>query len=239
MNDLVKENWNTNNIDDFYNILTDYKRDNKILWTKNIINTNYDVLAILSSDLKRITNLILKGNFYSFLDLMPHKYHEDLIINAYLISKIKDFKMQTKYIDKMQKYIDNWAVVDAIKYSVKGNEDKYIAYAQKLIKSSTPFVRRIGIRIFFSFVKKSEYKNVIFQLLDSLHNENEYYVNMAGAWLLCEMFIHYPEDTFSYLKNSKTNAFIINKGISKCRDSYRISDSYKNELLKYKKQVSK
>jgi hypothetical protein len=35
-------------------------------------------------------------------------------------------------------------------------------------------------------------------------------------------------------KNHKLNKFTINKGISKCRDSYRVSVEDKEMLLKYK-----
>ena len=38
----------------------------------------------------------------------------------------------------------------------------------------------------------------------------------------------------SIVKTHKLNKFTINKGISKCRDSYRVSKEDKELLLKYK-----
>ena len=234
MDNLIINNWTQSDVDSLDKYLYSIRIEEKISWQKNIVNTNMDVLAIKLPILKNIAKAIFKGNYVSFLDLMPHKYFEDCIIDAFVISLIKDFKLQKKYINRLSKYIDNWSVVDTLKFHVKNNEELYINYAKELLKLNKPFSRRIGIRILFSFVKLDNYHDEIFKALDSLLHEEHYYVNMASAWLLCEMFIHYPVKTFKYLDRSKTNRFIINKGISKCRDSYRVSIENKTKLLDYK-----
>ena len=66
---LVKDNWTKDDIKPFLDYLNQFKREEKIDWTKNIINTNMKVLAILSKDIKSIIKEIGKGNFISFLDL--------------------------------------------------------------------------------------------------------------------------------------------------------------------------
>lgn len=53
---------------------------------------------------------------------------------------------------------------------------------------------------------------------------------MAEAWLICELYIHYPQVTERYLKNNKLNTFTQNKAISKIRDSYRINKEEKDYL---------
>ena len=234
MDNLIINRWTQSDVETLNKYLYSIRVEEKINWQKNIVNTNMNVLAIKLPILKNIAKVIFKGDYISFLDLMPHKYFENCIIDAFIISLIKDFKLQKKYINKLSKYIDNWSVVDTIKFNIKNNEERYINYAKSLLGSAKPFSRRIGVRIFFSFVKLDSYHDEIFSVLDSLANENHYYVNMAAAWLFCEMFIHYPDKTFAYLNGSKTNKFIINKGISKCRDSYRVSTENKDKLLNYK-----
>lgn len=234
MINFVLNNWNNDDVDKLDNYLYSIRVKDKIEWGKNIVNTNMDYLAIKLPILKNIAKDIYKGNFISYLELMPHKYFESCTIDAFVISLINDFNLQTKYIKKLSKFIDNWSVVDSLKFKIKGNEDKYMSFANELLKSKKPFSRRIGVRIYFSFVKLEKYHQDIFSTLDKLLEEEHYYVNMAAAWLLCEMFIHFPEKTFSYLNNHNTNKFIINKGISKCRDSFRVSQENKEKLLKYK-----
>ena len=231
---LIKDNWTKDNINDFYEELLKYKHEDKIEWTKRIINTNASVLAVLSPDIKAITKRIKKGNYISFLDIMPHKYHEATIVDAYLINTIKDVNIKRKYISKLSKYIDSWSTVDALNYNIKGQEDLYLSYAKDLIKSDEPFVRRIGSRILFAFANRSDYVDKVFDILDTFNNEEHYYVNMSNAWLLCEFMINQRDKTLNYLKNNNLNKFTINKAISKCRDSCRVSKEDKELLLKYK-----
>ena len=85
----------------------------------------------------------------------------------------------------------------------------------------------------FNYTKESDL-TAIFRIVDSLYNEKEYYVNMAVAWLMCEIVIKNREQAFKYLKKHNLNKFTINKTISKCRDSFRVSKEDKEELLKYR-----
>ena len=88
----------------------------------------------------------------------------------------------------------------------------------------------------FRLVKDEKYLLNVFDILNSFQNENEYYVNMVNAWLVCECFIHQREETIEFLKTHKLNDFTINKAIQKCRESYRVSAEDKEMLLKYKKK---
>ncbi len=75
----------------------------------------------------------------------------------------------------------------------------------------------------------------MFEIIDTLNKEKEYYVNMAVAWLCCELMIKNRDKFLAYLKHHNLNDFTVNKAISKCRDSYRVSEKDKELLLKYKK----
>lgn len=231
---LIIDNWNNEEISSFDKYLYSLRREEKIDWTRNIVNTKMDLLAILLPDLKKMAKDIYKGNYISYLELMPHRYFESLITDAFLISLIKDYKVQIKYINKLSKYIDSWSVTDTLKFSIDNNEEEYLDYAKELLKSKEPYTRRIGVRILFSFVNLNDYVDQIFSIIDTLKGEEEYYVNMAVAWLLCELMIKQRDKTIDYLKHHNLNKFTINKMISKCRDSYRVSNTDKEMLLKYR-----
>lgn len=227
---LQKGQWTQEDLSDFYAFLKSFKNPTKISRTQRIINTELPVLAIPSPKLKAIAKEITKGNFLSFLELMPHEIFEATMIDAYLIGKIKDFDLQKQYIEKLAPFIDNRAVVDSLKFTVKGHEKASFSYAQKLIRSEFPFKRRIGIRILFSFVKDENSLEKIFKILQILKNEEHYYVNMASAWLLCECFIFHTQKVLDFLQTGELNDFVVNKTISKARDSFRISDDLKEKL---------
>lgn len=81
---------------------------------------------------------------------------------------------------------------------------------------------------------KKEYLNTIFETLNKIQSE-KYYINMAEAWLVCEMYIKFPIETLGFIKDNKMNTFTHNKSISKIRDSYRVSKDEKEFLNTLKK----
>lgn len=232
---LVKELWNAEDAVEFKKYLESYKREDKVEWTKNILNTSMPVLAIKSPEIKEIAKEIRKGNYLSFLDLNINDYYENMAINGYLISAIKDFSLMKRYLDRYIKKVDCWASCDLLKFNVKKNEKNFFDLSGEYIKSEKPFVRRIGMYILFEFINNDLYLDKIYEKLNLFEDEEDYYVNMMNAWLVCELFIKRREKTIEFLENNKLNRFTINKSISKCRDSFRVSQEDKEFLLSFKK----
>lgn len=228
---LNKEEWTQNDIKEFQDLLFSLKRDEKkCAWEQNITKTNLPCLAILSKDAKEITKEIAKGNFLSFLDLNLNTTLTNSLINAGLISKIKDFETKKKYLNKFLKTADNWASIDSLEFNIKNNEDAYLQLAQLYVHSKETFTRRAGVRILFEFLNE-KHINKVFEIISSLKSEQEYYVNMAISWLVCEAFVKCHTNTLKFLKSGKLSRFVQNKAISKCRDSFRVSKEDK-EMLK-------
>lgn len=232
--ELVRDLWTKNDIFEFQDYLRSFGRNDKVEWSKNLLKTELPVLALKTEDIRQIAREIYKGNFLSFLDLMLWEYYENTSINGSLISKIKDFDLQKKYLDIYSSKADNWATCDLLSFDVKGREEAYFDLAVQYSKSAHPFTRRIGMYILFNFIEDDNYLKKIFELLDNFYDENHYYVNMMNAWLLCECFIKQREKTLNYLENHKLNKFTINKATQKCRESFRVGDDDKEMLLKYK-----
>lgn len=232
---LVKDIWNKNDVKDFQSYIISLRRKDKESWTKNILKTNMNVLALDTKTIKNISKEIYKGNYLSFLDFMMWDYYENTAINGSLISKIKDFDVMRKYLDMYSEKADNWATCDLLSFDIKDNEDKYMNLLNTYIKSDKPFVRRIGMVILFNYVKDDKYISTIFDILNKFENEEHYYVNMINSWLVCECFIRDRDKTIKFLENNKLNKFTINKAIQKCRDSFRVTKEDKEMLLKYKR----
>ena len=231
--ELKKEKWSKKDIQKFNEYLESIKQEEKIDFTKKIVNTKMEVLGIPIPNLREISKQIAKGNYKSYLDNKNNKYYENTIINVCLINLIKDFEIKKHYLDEL--YIDNWSTCDTLTFKVNGQEEDYWKLSKEYIKSKDLYKRRVGIRILFSYKNNIEYVNKIYDVIDKFYNEEEYYVNMAIAWLVCELMIYNREKTLKYLEYHNLNKFTTNKAISKCRDSYRISKEDKELLLKYKK----
>ena len=113
------------------------------------------------------------------------------------------------------------------------NKPLFFDFATECLQDIThTFVRRLGLIILLKMSSFAEYTDGILRAADSLESETEYYVNMANAWLIAECFTHFREKTLAYLTGAPhLNKFTMNKAISKCRDSYRVSAEDK-EFLK-------
>lgn len=205
-------------------------------WEKRIVCTNLPTMSIKTAVVNNIVKDILKGDYRSFLDLFLLNNHTETIIFAKVlsgaISKTGGLKDYKNLLCKFCASVDNWASIDGIKFCVKDeNKDNFWALACGFTKSDKTFVRRAGYRIFFSFANDANYIKKAFNLIEKAYDEKEYYVNMCISWLLCECFIKNREITLEFLKTGKLNKFVKNKTISKCCDSFRVSNEDK-ELLR-------
>lgn len=232
--DLRKEKWTKKDGREFIEYLESLKNSEKIEWTKKILNTEMPVLAIKTPVINNIVKEISKGNYFTFLELNLDNYYESLAVSGSLISKTKDFEVMKKYLDKYVIKIDNWASCDLLSFNINGNEKQFYSLASEYVKNDKPFVRRVGLNILFKMIDNDEYIDKIFMVINSFYDETHYYVNMMNAWLFCECFIKRRDKTIDFLKCHKLNKFTINKGISKCRDSYRVSKEDKQMLIQYR-----
>lgn len=235
--ELTREHWTNKDVKEYQNYLKSFsKGEEKSLWEQKIVNTTMPCIAVPSDIVKNIAKQIAKGNFIEFLELWPWENFTNTTIIGYQICQIKDWAVFQKYLFKYANLADNWATCDTLKFRIKEeNKEKFFQLSQKYIKSEKPFVRRIGIIILFKLVSDNHYIDRILETLNSFENETEYYVNMVNAWLFCECFIKQREKTLAFLKDNKMNKFTTNKGISKCRDSFRVSPEDKEMLLKFRK----
>lgn len=234
---LNREHWTKKDEVEFQKyLLTLSKGPDKSAWEQRIINTKMPCIAVPSPQVKLIVKEIAKGNFLEFLDLDVWENFTNTSINGSLICKIKDFQLMRERLIKHLEKADNWATVDSLKLPVKeNNKEQFMELAKELMKSPKPFVRRGGVTILFKLVDDEKYLPRIFAAMNSFATETEYYVNMVLAWLLAECFTKQREATLAFLQDHRLNDFVINKGVQKCRDSWRISAADKEMLLKYKK----
>lgn len=205
----------------------DYKK-----FSERIIYTNREVIGVRLPILKKYA----KDNKDNLDLIYDNTYHENTIINAYIINTIKDYDLHLKYLLYFIDYIDNWATCDTLKFNIKDHELDYFNLSKELIKSKNTYYRRVGLRILFSFKNNKSYLDRIIKLINSLYLEKEYYVNMCNAWLLCELTIFNKDYIINNLNNLKLNDFTKSKFVSKCYDSFRIDRDTVKILKEWKNE---
>lgn len=140
---------------------------------------------------------------------------------------LNDVTKQFSFIEDNEDYLQDWWHVDQLTQFIKKPIDFEFALKKSkiYIASSKPFTRRFGYLLFLTGLQKDV--NNTNQILSLMQDDPEYYVQMAEAWLICDLAVFNPKDTIAFLENSSLNYNILGKAIQKMVDSYRISDEYK------------
>lgn len=235
---LTKSRWTVSDIPEYLSYLeTLSKGKEKAEWEQRIVNTSLPCLAIPSTEIDRIAREIYKGDYISYLNLNIWNNHSATLIYGKILNKIKDYDTLTRYLVPYSERADNWSTIDCLKFKFSDTTiPKFIELSKSLIHSKHTFSRRLSLIILLKLLSVYDCTDLVFEILDSLYGESEYYVNMAGAWLLAECMTRYRDKTIEYYTIVKSNTFIVNKSISKCRDSYRVTKEDKEYLLQFKQK---
>ena len=202
-----------------------------------VLNSNYEMIGIRVPIMREIAKNIAKGDIAGFLRYAQNNYYEEVMIQGLVISHIRDENIFYDYFLKFISQIDNWAICDSFCSSIKivrKYEEKYFPKALEMALNSHEFVSRVGLVIILNHFISEENLNDIFDVLNKI-NSDKFYINMAEAWLICEMYIKHPKETENFLKKNNLNKFTQNKALSKIHDSYRVSDISKKRLSEYKR----
>lgn len=188
------------------------------------------IIGVRVPQIRNLAKDLTKEEIDSFLDDLPHYYQEENMLHAILLSNIKDVNEALERLNAFLPYVDNWAVCDTIKpKAFKKNDKRIIEEIRKWIASSYTYIARYGIVALFTFFMDDKYEKDYLDLpLTAI--SDDYYVNMAIAWFYQVALVKHYDDAVVYLETNRLNDFVHNKTISKCHDSYRLSNEIKEYL---------
>lgn len=230
-------NWDYKSYQEFITYLISIKDEKYCDFNSKICKTKYKMLGIRLPMLRKIAKEIMKTDYLEFLNIIESNYYEEVMLEGLVIASIKDEKIFFKYFNNYIEKIDDWSICDCVCNSLvilKDNKEKYFTYFKELALKEDEFISRVGLVTILNYYIKEEYFKDIFAILDTIKSD-KYYVNMAEAWLVCELYTKEPKVTLEYIKNNKLNTFTHNKAIGKIRESYRVSKEEKEFLNKLKR----
>lgn len=234
---MIPQHWTEKTYLEFREYLKTIREEKTKEFNRKIIFTHYEITGIKIPVLRNLAKQISKTDYKAYLNYTPITY-EEVMLQGLVIALIKEEEEFYLYFKQYIKRVDDWSLCDTFCNSIKivrKYPKKYFKEAKKLIASKEEFISRIGFVILLNHFIKEEYLKEIFVLLDEKQTE-KYYINMAMAWLICELYTHYPQETLKYIKENKLNTFTHNKAISKIRDSYRVRKEEKDFLTTLKRR---
>ena len=236
---MIPEKWNIENYKVFLEYLKSIKDEKyKEFHSSLVLNSKYEMIGIRVPVMRDIAKEIAKKtSIQDFLKYSKDNFYEEIMIQGLVISHIKDEKVFYSYFKKHIEKIDNWALCDTFCSAIKiveKYEEKYFKEALEMSLNEEEFISRIGLVIILNHFVNEKNADKIFETLNQIKSD-KFYINMAEAWLICEMYIKNNKKTKEFIKNNNLNKFTQNKAISKIHDSFRVNREEKEELDKYKK----
>lgn len=194
------------------------------------------IIGVRSPQMRKIAAEV-KNEAYSadFLAELPHKYHEENMLHAMLISRIKDYNAVIDALDLFLPYVDNWAVCDTISPKpFKKHPPQLANEAGKWLRSSHPYTVRFGIGVLMSFYLDDEFSPKYADMVASVRSE-EYYVNMMIAWYFATALAKQYDCAVKYIENRSLDKWTHNKTIQKAIESRRVTEEHKAYLRSHKR----
>ena len=165
-----------------------------------------------------------------FLKALPHQYHEENLLHAFILSNMKNYDEFINYIDAFLPFVTNWSVCDTIcNKHLDKHKDELIKEIYKWLKSGEAYRVRYAIKCLMNYYLGKDFKEEHIQKVREVALD-DYYVQMMIAWYLATGLAKNYDSFSKVIEERWFEKFIHNKAIQKAIESYRVSDEHKYYL---------
>lgn len=191
------------------------------------------VIGVRMPEQRKLAKQITKGDYWQFLDGFEPYYYEEVLITGIVVATAPmGLAERLDYTAWFVSHIDNWAICDCFCASFKFRDDDLVTvwdFLQNYRQSIQEYELRFMFVMILDHFLRNEYLERIFDLLDEIKTDL-YYVQMAKAWLVAELFTKFRTETLEYLQHDQLSVFEHNKAIQKACESRRITEEDKQTL---------
>ena len=165
-----------------------------------------------------------------FLKSLPHFYHEENILHAFILSSIKNYDEFVKQVDAFLPYITNWSVCDTIcnKYLYK-YKDRLIQDVYDWLKSKEIYRVRYAVKCLMNYFLDEDFNEEHIRKVREV-KLTDYYVEMMAAWYLATGLAKKYDYFIKPIEERWFSVSIHNKAIQKAVESFRVSEEHKQYL---------
>ena len=180
--------------------------------------------------LKKYAKELDKKSREEFLNSLPHYYHEENLLHAFILSNIKDYDEFIRYVDMFLPYVTNWSVSDTVcnKYLNK-YKPQLIVEIYKWLKSKEIYRVRYAVKCLMNYYLNEDYKEEHIDKVAEVKLD-DYYVQMMIAWYLATGLAKNYDSFIKVIEGHRFSTSIHNKAIQKALESFRVGDDHKAYL---------
>ena len=189
------------------------------------------IIGVRTPALRQLAKEILAaGEETVFLSDLPHKYHEENQLHAFILSAIKDYELCMTYLEKFLPYVDNWATCDQMSPKVfKKHRPELLLQIRKWLNAKDTYTVRYAIGMLMVHFLDEDFDRSYLEMVAQIRSE-EYYINMMIAWYFATALAKQYEAALPYIEERRLAPWTHNKAIQKAIESRRISVEQKAYL---------
>ena len=197
-----------------------------------------NIIGVRVPEQRKIAMEVAKGNYQEFLSEARGEFYEELTVEGLVIATAKmSFQERLELMRKFVPKINNWATCDTVCASLwfrPTERQEGWGFITSYRRSRREFELRFMFVMMLDHFMRSEYIEAVLCEVAAVRSES-YYVKMAQAWLVAEVFIKFRELGLEFLSGNNMLPWTQNKAIQKIRESYRVSDEDKELVKSFKK----
>lgn len=165
-----------------------------------------------------------------FLNSLPHQYHEENLLHAFILSNIKDYDEFINYVNIFLPFVSNWSVCDTIcNKHLNKHKSQLINEIYQWLKSDEIYRVRYAVKCLMNYFLDDDFKEEHLAKVEQVKLE-DYYVKMMIAWYLATGLAKNYSSFVKVIEEKRFDSFTHNKAIQKAVESYRVSDEHKTYL---------
>lgn len=199
---------------------------------KLLKNDDIAVIGVRMPVLRKIAKE-WKGEWKEILSF-PDDFYEITFLKC-AVAAMLPFDEFCGVADDLVYRLDNWATCDCFNPAcIAKHKEEFLPYLQRYLADGREFVKRFALVTLLHDYVTEEYLPLIFESARSC-GDDQYYVMMAAAWLIAEVIVKYYDAGVGFLKCGSLPRTMQNKAIQKARESFRLTQSQKEQLKTFKK----
>lgn len=197
------------------------------------------ILGVRMPVMRDIAKKLLKGDFEGYMQNSGKEYYEEVMVRGIITASLKcgSFEEYRDRVAQFLPYIDNWGVCDCFCSSFKSIRKympEFFLYIHECLQSGEKWTQRVGLVLMLDYYLCDEYIDNVLVYCTEITSE-DYYVQMAQAWLLATAYAKYPDKTKETISSGVLSGTVLRMTVQKCVDSYRVSEEDKEQLKAMRK----
>lgn len=170
----------------------------------------------------------LKNNASEFLMALPHRYHEENMLHAYLLCVGSDYATVVEQTERFLPFVDNWAVCDSLApRAFARHKAELLPRIEKWMSAEHEYTVRFGIGTLMRHYLDADFRPEYLRRVAEIHR-NEYYIKMMQAWYFATALAKQWDATLPMLDTLEP--WVRAKSIQKAIESFRVSPDHKDLL---------